>query len=288
MKQEKAIFKRGSTTFFLSSLFFPTSIKKDVFDLYSFVRVADDYVDRIPADAENFYNLRRQWTVASADPDFDSTKHKSDTTNVRAVKNMLRLTRKHNFDLAWVESFLDTMESDLTHAPFQRNEELSRYVYGSAEVVGLMMAKIMGLKSEAYEAAQLQGRALQLLNFIRDVSEDLALGRQYFPQSDLKKFNLPNLIAKTATSKPKEFTQFIHQQLDQYEIWQQQAYAGYTYIPKRLRIPLQTAAEMYSWTAQEIRKNPMVIYEKKVKPSKVRIIRKIIIGPAVKSEYRDQ
>ncbi len=278
MNQEKTIFKRGSTTFFLSSLFFPASVRKDVFDLYSFVRVADDYVDQIPADKDSFRNLRQIWAASVTNPSLDTTKHSADKTNQRVAKNMLRVARKHNFDVAWVESFLDAMESDITHKSIKTLDELLHYMYGSSEVVGLMMAKIMGLKPAATEAAQLQGRALQYLNFIRDIQEDIDLGRCYFPANDLKRFNLPDVTHETATRQPIDFIKFIHFQLNRYKAWQHKAGDGYKYIPKRLRIPVQTAVDMYVWTANEIQKNPLIIYEQKVKPSKARVLGRILVN----------
>ena len=53
--EQKEIFKQGSTTYYLSSLFFPKKIRDDVFTLYAFVRVADDYVDNIPAQQKEFF-----------------------------------------------------------------------------------------------------------------------------------------------------------------------------------------------------------------------------------------
>lgn len=276
MNREKSIFKKGSTTFFMSSLFFPRIVKQEVFDLYSFVRVADNYVDQVPADPEGFHSLRQLWTEAVTDPDFETVKSATDSTNLRVVKNMVNVTRKCGFELEWVEAFLDAMESDLSHKPCQTIDETLKYVYGSAEVIGLMMSRIMGLPAEAEEAAQMQGRALQMINFIRDIHEDNQLGRQYLPADELARFNLKDITAETAHQNSDDFTDFINFQLNRYERWQTEAEAGYTYIPKRLRIPLETARDMYGWTACEIRKNPLKIYEKKIKPSKSRIIGQIL------------
>lgn len=278
MYRERAIFKRGSTTFFISSLFFPPEVKKDVFELYSFVRVADDYVDQVPADKDSFYNLRRIWSEAAANPKFDTGKKDNDTIDEAVVKNMLRVSRKNNFNTRWIESFLDAMQSDITHRPCRTIDATLNYVYGSAEVVGLMMASIMDLNTETATTAKMQGRAFQFINFIRDIREDNDLGRSYFPAEDLKQFNLADLSRDTAIKQTDDFTKFIHFQLDRYETWQQEAAAGYKYIPKRLRIPVQTAADIYKWTAREIRANPLIIYEKKVKPSKARIIRQLALN----------
>jgi 15-cis-phytoene synthase len=272
---EREIFKKGSTTFFMSSLFFPRNVRKDVFDLYSFVRVADNYVDQVPGDRVGFLRLRRLWEESSIDPNFNADYQTDDSIDLRVVKNMLRVSRKHNFEPAWTTAFLDSMESDLTAKHYKTLDDMLWYIYGSAEVIGLMMANIMGLKPEAAEAAQLQGRAMQVINFIRDIKEDIDLGRRYFPEEDLKRFSLPDLTEQSATQNPDAFNKFIQFQLNRYDSWQKQAYTGYSYVPKRLRIPLQTATDMYNWTAEGIRKNPLIVFETQLKPKKSKVVKQI-------------
>ena len=271
MNKEKTIFRQGSKTFFTSSWFFPRAVRQDVFDLYSFVRLADNYVDQQPADSEHFQQLRRIWNASIKSQAFDTAKKDDDPTDLRVVKNMLNVARKHNFDLAWIDSFLDSMQSDLDGKQYRTLEDTLSYVYGSAEVIGLMMANIMELKPESAESAKMQGRAMQIINFIRDLKEDNQLSRQYFPQEDLERFSLKDLSAQTAQAQPEEFNNFIRFQLSRYQQWQEEAYKGYEYIPKRLRIPVQTAATMYDWTAQQISKNPKVVFKTKIKPSKIRV-----------------
>lgn len=269
---EQDIFKSGSTTYYWSSKFFPKSVRRDVFDLYSFVRLADDYVDSVPADSDGFYRLRRMWLEVNKNIAFSTHKLPDDTHDLRAVKNIVRLIEQRGIKKQWVESFLDAMQSDLVFHPKTTLDDSLKYTYGSAEAVGLMMAKIMNLPDQAHEAAQLQGRAMQWLNFIRDITEDNQMGRQYFPVEELQKFNLRDLSEKTATNQPEDFQKFIQFQIDRYKTWQHEAEAGYQCIPKRLRIPLQTATDMYLWTAQQIEKDPLIVYRKKIKPSKIRII----------------
>ena len=55
-----SLFKKGSKTYFYSTIFFPKKVKEEVFILYSFLRKADDYVDAIPQDAEGFYDFRER------------------------------------------------------------------------------------------------------------------------------------------------------------------------------------------------------------------------------------
>ena len=114
-------------------------------------------------------------------------------------------------------------------------------MYGSAEVVGMMMANIMGLPRESFECARYLGRAMQYINFIRDIREDLALGRQYLPQSDLRKCGIESLDYEYVKNHKAGFNEFIRSQIDYYEQWQRVAETGFTYIPKRYFIPIKTA-----------------------------------------------
>lgn len=277
MSTESKIFRRGSRTFYISSLFFPRSIRSDVFDLYSFVRTADDYVDRVPAEKDSFYDLKNLWESSVAEKTINLVSQQPPgQVNQRVVENMLRLSKKYEFDPAWITSFLKAMESDLKSTRFKTIDDTLEYIYGSAEVIGLMMAKIMNLKPEAYEAARLQGRAMQMINFIRDIEEDNSLGRLYFPADDLAKYGLNDLQESTARAYPKRFNKFIHFQISRYETCQTQATQGFHYIPRRLRVPVKTASEMYDWTALQIKQDPHVVYRKKIKPGKIRLLTRII------------
>lgn len=272
---EDTIFRKGSTTYYWSSKFFPEKVGKDVLKLYSFVRVADDYIDTIPADTESFFGLRKEWEKACTSNNYNTTATVGDSLNVRVVKNMMSVAKKYHFDLRWVDCFLDTMESDLQPKVFTTLKESLDYVYGSAEVIGLMMAKILELPAEAEAAAMKQGRAMQWINFVRDIAEDNTLTRQYFPKEDFDRYNLEDVSKETAVKQPEDFKNFMQCQIDRYKTWQSGAEAGYKYIPKRLLIPLKTASKMYDWTAHEIERDPFIVFEKKVKPSKFRVLRSI-------------
>ncbi len=271
-KQEKTIFKRGSTTYYFSSKFFPRKVRHDVFRLYSFVRVADDYVDEQPAQPKKLEELENRYKAAIADTNFESITHDWDDIDTRVVKNMVQVSRKYKFDPAWVPAFLEAMKSDITAKPRASIESSLEYVYGSAEVIGLMMAKIMKLPDEAFHAAKLQGRAMQWINFVRDIAEDNDLGRQYIPSADLKKFGLKDLREETARANPEAFKKLIKLQIKRYRDWQKEASEGFSYISRRLRVPLETAADMYNWTADEIEKDPFIVFTKKVKPRKRRVL----------------
>jgi phytoene synthase len=66
--------------------------------------------------------------------------------------------------------------------------------------------------------------------------------------------------------------------LDYYCKWQYIAESGYDFIPKRYLIPVKTASEMYNWTADQINKNPFLIYKKKVKPQISQILQTTVMN----------
>lgn len=163
------------------------------------------------------------------------------------------------------------MEMDLTKNEYANKEELNEYIYGSAETVGLMMARSLDLDRKAEKSAKLLGHAMQYINFLRDINEDLELGRTYFPKTELDKVGLPGLDYKSVTENQSAFTEFVNNQFDYYSSVQKEAEKGYKYIPKNYLIPIKTASDMYNWTAERIKEKPMIIYSKKVKPSVTKI-----------------
>jgi len=257
-----SLFKRGSKTYYYSTLFFPQKVKKDVFILYSFLRKADDYVDQIPQDIDGFYAFKDRYNSA----------FKGSVTGDVVIDSFVDLANRKNFDKKWVDAFLKSMEMDTYQSTYNNLEELMTYLYGSSEVVGLFMAKIMDLVPESYTAARNLGRSMQYINFIRDIDEDIDLGRTYFPQDDMEEFGLESLEEKHTIKKPENFKGFIRKQLDTYKIWQKEAEKGFIYIPYRNLISIKTASDMYNWTARRIEKDPFIVYKMKVKPSIPKIV----------------
>mgnify|MGYP006288204767 CR=1 FL=1 len=251
-----SIFKQGSKTYFYSSLFFPKYIKEEVFSLYAFVRKADNYVDSIPQNIQGFYEFKDSYEKAINGYRIDDV----------VIDSFVNLVNKRQINHDWVESFLKSMEMDITKKEYKNIQETLKYVYGSAEVIGLMMAKIMNLSDESFYYAKYLGRSMQYINFIRDISEDAKLGRKYFPKDELMKYKLSSLDYEYTKEHSENFKNFIHHQLSRYCLWQDIAEEGYKFIPKRYLIPVKTASEMYNWTATQIYKNPFVVYNKKVKP----------------------
>lgn len=260
-----AIFRAGSKTYFYSSLFFPRDVREDVFILYSFVRKADDFVDAIPQQVDAFLTFKEHYHRAE----------QGEVTGDLVVDSFARLAEEREIPAVWVDAFLRSMELDTIRNTYTSYDELDAYLYGSSEVIGLMMAKILRLPEESYGAARSLGKSMQFINFIRDIAEDLELGRTYFPQQELAACDLPSLAYEETIKRPENFRKFIRRQVAHCGRWQEHGEKGYRFIPKRYLIPIKTASEMYSWTAAQIWADPFVVYRRKVKPSISQILRRI-------------
>jgi 15-cis-phytoene synthase len=261
------IFKTGSQTYYNSSLFFPKKIREDVTTLYAFVRVADDFVDSNPQDSASFYRFKSDYDLLMKEQDVETWEH------TQTLKNFVALSKKYEFKPAWAEAFLQSMEWDLLNKQYLVFDDTDAYIYGSANVVGLFMAKIMGLPEQSYDGAESLGWAFQYINFIRDICEDVTLNRCYFPKTELKKYNLEAPLSyESVMGNQENFTKFVRAQLNYYSLRQKEAEKTFKFIPYRYRVAVKTASDMYAWTGQQIFNNPMVIFETKVKPSKRKII----------------
>jgi phytoene synthase len=256
-------FKKGSKTYFNSSIFFPKSVREDVFLLYGFVRVADNFVDDIPQDSEGFYRFKANYQKALGGEEIGDP----------IIDGFVELAKRKNFDPKWTEAFLYSMELDLSKKMYQELDETLEYIYGSAEVIGLYMSAILDLNKESSFAACRMGRSMQYINFIRDIAEDITLGRHYLPMGETE---LSTLEESEVSKNKEEFLRFLRKQTERYLQWQSEAEKGYKFIPKRYRIPIKTASDMYNWTARQIFKDPFIVYKKKVKPAKWRIIFSIV------------
>ena len=98
-KTERVIFKNGSTTYYWSSRFFPKGIRDDVFKLYSFVRIVDDYVDTLPANIERFEYIEHRWqTIKKELAKKRVPRPLDDSVDERVLANITYIVYRHGCD----------------------------------------------------------------------------------------------------------------------------------------------------------------------------------------------
>jgi 15-cis-phytoene synthase len=188
----RAINARHGKTFYLATLLLPPAKRPFVHALYGFARHVDDIVDDLSPTLTAGQRAERleEWSGDFlADLDWGQT---SDPVS-RAVIDTIE---RWQIPTAYFADFLDAMRMDLTVTSYATYDDLVRYTWGSAAVIGLEMLPILGRASEdvrwdVLEAHAIDlGTAFQLTNFIRDVAEDLRRGRVYLPQESLDMFGV--------------------------------------------------------------------------------------------------
>lgn len=279
--KSKQIFFQGSTTYYTASLFFPKSVKADVFALYAFVRTADNFVDQIPADRDHFYAFVRRtqqiWEEKGENIGRDDLVHSKVTSTLtpdenQVIQDFVNMASARKIEWQWVRAFLRAMEADLYKKTYLTFPETTTYMYGSAEVIGLMLVRIFNSPAKAEATARLLGRAMQLVNMIRDVAEDEALGRTYLPLTEARNFGLNSISKNEGLANSVAFADFLRFQLQRYFGLMWRARQGFVYLPKEIRVPVEVASDMYDWTARAIWNDPMLVWQKKLKPSKIRVV----------------
>jgi 15-cis-phytoene synthase len=181
------VIRRYSTSFGLASRLLEPRVRHHVENIYALVRIADEIVDG-EATAAGL-------TIEEAGRALDNLERETETAMDRGYSSNLIVhafgmtARETGFDRSLTEPFFESMRTDLTTTEHSR-ESFDRYVYGSAEVVGLMCLRafLQGTDHTDAELAELEtgaralGAAFQKANFLRDLASDFRdLGRSYFP-----------------------------------------------------------------------------------------------------------
>ena len=179
-----------STSFTLATKMLDSSIRQDIYNIYGFVRFADEIVD-------SFHNYDKKELLNLFEKDLK--KSIEDKISLNPILNSFQKTiHNYQIDYELVNSFLNSMKLDLDKKKYLTKKEFNQYVYGSADVVGLMCLKVFvkGNKNQYNDLrpyAMSLGSAFQKVNFLRDLKADHdGLNRSYFPNLNIDKFDEPS------------------------------------------------------------------------------------------------
>jgi phytoene synthase len=178
--------KTYSTSFSLGILTLHKSIRQPIYNIYGFVRFADEIVDSFHNyEKSKLFNKFKQDAFLAIE----------DKISLNPILNSFQETvNTYNIDLSLINNFLDSMEMDLSEKIYNE-ENYKNYIYGSAEVVGLMCLKVFvngneTLYNNLRPSASSLGSAFQKVNFLRDANIDYSsLGRTYFPDVQMNNFS---------------------------------------------------------------------------------------------------
>ena len=257
----KAVLARHGKTFALASKFMGDDTAARAAKLYAFCRHLDDLVDErvsVQAARDALDRTRNQLV----------TGHGSDPV----VDDFLCLARDALMDPTLGVILVDGLESDLGHVAIESPEELIRYAYRVAGVVGLMMCAVMNVRdNRALPFAIDLGIAMQFTNIARDIREDAAMGRRYIPGEWIQNLGACDLVVPTeATQAPVR--RALEQLLNLADRYYSSAARGLHYIPTRSRLAIRIAGSVYREIGQLIRERDFSVSETRT-----------VVGPARKA-----
>ena len=183
----KIVTKTYSTSFSLATKMLSKKIRQHIYNIYGFVRFADEIVD-------SFHDYNKE--ILFKDFSSDLEKSLKNKIHLNPILNSFQATyHKFNIDKDLVDSFMSSMKKDLHKTKYISNQEYEDYIYGSADVVGLMCLKVFvngnAKKYEELKSFDMRlGSAFQKVNFLRDLKDDFeVLNRTYFPNTDLNQLD---------------------------------------------------------------------------------------------------
>ena len=183
----KNVTKSYSTSFSLATKMLSSNIRQDIYNIYGFVRFADEIVD-------TFHSYNKKELFKRFVDDLNHSLEQKISLNP-ILNSFQKTVHKYNIDRDLINSFLKSMEQDLKKKKYESLQEYNEYIYGSADVVGLMCLKVfVSGRNDDYKKlkpyAMSLGSAFQKVNFLRDINDDYKkLNRVYFPGVDYGTFN---------------------------------------------------------------------------------------------------
>lgn len=173
-----------STSFSLATKMLSPTIRQDIYNIYGFVRFADEIVD-------TFHDYDKSVLFNRFEKDLEFALEEKISLNP-ILNSFQETVHKYNIERGLIASFMKSMRLDLSKTEYLTEQEYKEYIYGSADVVGLMCLHVF-LRGDTKqysllkESAMALGSAFQKVNFLRDLKADFeGLSRTYFPNTNLE------------------------------------------------------------------------------------------------------
>ena len=227
-----------STSFSSAVRMLAPSIRPAIHSIYGFVRFADEVVD-------TFHDKDKKLLLDKFEWDLYQSLEMGISLNP-ILHAFQKTIKEYNIDIDLVDAFLKSMRMDIEKKEYKTQKEYQDYIYGSADVVGLMCLKIfVNGSNEEYEklkpTAMKLGSAFQKVNFLRDLKNDSEiLERSYFPGVDLKNLS-PDVKMKIVSEIKADFDA---------------AYEGIKQLPTSSKFGVYTAFRYYKQLLKKLQKTP--------------------------------
>jgi phytoene synthase len=243
----KQVHQSHSKTYYFATQLFPPEVRPHVYALYAFMRYADDIVDR-PGDTSAETQLRALEAFEAE----TSAALDGEQVGNPIIQAFASTARKLKINTSYISSFIGSMKMDTYMTRYPTYEDLEKYMYGSAAVVGTMMCCVMRVDNEeALPHAEALGIAMQLTNFLRDIREDWERGRVYIPLEDLERFSYSEAELKRGVVN-EAFIELMRFQIERARTLYVIADQGIPYIHRGRRYPVVVARYLYAAILERI------------------------------------
>lgn len=252
-KHCRSVTRVHAKTFYFATRFLPYHKQRGIFALYALCRYLDDLVD----EAEDLL-LQEKLILQDIEQRIEEWRR-----NINSVFDgqhidhpvllAIRDTLKHfSIDAKYPLELLEGVSTDLVKDRYNNFEELYKYSYQVAAVVGLMTTDVFGFSGEKAKLhAEHLGIAMQLTNILRDIGEDLDRNRIYLPQDDLKTYGVSEEALFSREITP-EFKSLMAFQIERARYYYKSAAMGIPMLSKDSRLPVALALQNYSKILDEI------------------------------------
>jgi phytoene synthase len=233
--------KEYGTTYYWGAVLLAKPRRRHVHAVYALCRLADDIVDDQEANAGRS-NAEIASRLEAFAVGFRSALAAGGSTEP-VMAAVIDTVLAADIDPECFDRFFGAMAMDLTTTKYETWDDLCGYMEGSAAVIGEMMLPVLQpLSPQAKDPARSLGLAFQLTNFLRDINEDLDLGRVYMPQEDLRSFGV-DVHARTVTP---EWRQMMAFQIKRVRELYRFADTGIPMLPPRSARCVSAARVLYS------------------------------------------
>jgi phytoene synthase len=272
---------RHGRTYYLATQMLPRAKRPAVHALYGLARLADDIVDLTPPGA-SAEQVAARLAVVSATLSAGLRAGNSDDPLLAAVVDT---AGRYRIPPPLFADFFTSMRMDLTVCGYPDRAALDTYVHGSAEVIGLQVLPVLGTvvpREAAAPYAAALGKAFQLTNFLRDVSEDLGRGRVYLPADELAAFGADRALLEWCRARrvtdPRVRAALADQHARTREVYAF-ARAGIAMLEPASRPCVATAYTLYSRILDEIEGSGFAVFARRARVGRLR--RVAVAGPAL-------
>jgi 15-cis-phytoene synthase len=268
-------------TYYLATRLLSSAQRPPVHALYALARLADDIVDVAPpgtAHEELAARLDRLTDDLNAGL-------RSGVSSHPVLAAVIDTVARYRIDATLFGDFLAAMRMDLTVTDYPDRAALDAYMYGSAEVVGLQVLPVLGTVvpvTEAAPHAAALGKAFQLTNFLRDVSEDLDRGRVYLPADELAAYGVDRARLEWCRAH-RTTDQKVRAALAEQHAITRSVYAyaktGIVMLDRTARPCVTTAFTLYGEILDRIEVSGFAVFAHRARVGRLRRLR--VAGPAL-------